>query len=423
MLPQSIIRNQTTDDHWAIMVAKNYDILSEKNKNAAKYFSRTSVSKIKGFDNVFCIDGYSMECIIDITNDLIEQSAKQQIYLSDFNVNGSTIFCSFGEGWANFQLFETLHKLIDFLQLKGEIVYTSGAINLADCYDKFCKQYNKIPRITCKFNENPSLFSIDNQFYQLPNDKIEELPFDDKKLFCSFNWNAWSHRLALIALLNHYDLINDGYITVPTSTKFTYDTDKDFTLLQTGCLQYIDQLDDRQQILANLEKLKSIYPLKIDDRTNYTDTDQPLMNASLKVPMLTARINSIFEIIAETRWSEEHFTTEKFFNPVAIGKPFIILAKFGMLKSVRSLGFKTFNNYIDESYDNIENDAQRTLAIVKEVSRLKNMRQNNPKEFISLVENCKVIAQYNLEFFVNNAHYPDNLYFKTDTFRRFMNLC
>jgi len=163
--------------------------------------------------------------------------------------------------------------------------------------------------------------------------------------------------------------------------------------------------------------------LKIDDRSKYTHTDQPLTQTELKMPMLKARINSIFEVVSETRWFGEHFLSEKTFNPIALGKPVIILAASGMLKSFRKLGFKTFNGYVDESYDNIENDAERTLAIVKELVRLKNMRNNNTTDFNSLVENCDVIAQYNLEFFINNAAYPKNLYFQYDDYTRFIELC
>lgn len=424
MLASLVNEYHRTDNHWALMVTKNLDILTEKNKETAKYFSsRIETNKISGFDNVFCTDGYSMECIIDITNNLIDINNKQKIHYPNVDVNGATIFCSYAEGWAKDDFFEALHNIIDLLQLQGKIVYTTGSVNIEECYDKFCKKYNKTQKMICKYNGSPLFFQIDNKNYALPKEAIEELTFENKKLFCTFNWNAWSHRLALIALLNHYNLIDDGYISSPTKTKYNYDPENDFSTIKYGCLNYINQLPDSEQILNNLEKLKSIYPLKIDDRSKYTHTDQPLTQTELKMPMLKARINSIFEVVSETRWFGEHFLSEKTFNPVALGKPVIILAASGMLKSFRKLGFKTFNGYVDESYDNIENDAERTLAIVKELVRLKNMRNNNTTDFNSLVENCDVIAQYNLEFFINNAAYPKNLYFRYDDYTRFIELC
>ena len=65
--------------------------------------------------------------------------------------------------------------------------------------------------------------------------------------------------------------------------------------------------------------------------------------------------NSLLSIVTETNWDLPHLTsTEKSFKPFRDKHPFIIVGVDGALKSMRNLGFKTFSEFWDESYDEIE---------------------------------------------------------------------
>lgn len=50
--------------------------------------------------------------------------------------------------------------------------------------------------------------------------------------------------------------------------------------------------------------------------------------------------------------------------------PFILYAMPGSLKVLREQGYKTFSPYINETYDLIENDEDRSIAIANEIERL-----------------------------------------------------
>jgi hypothetical protein len=72
-----------------------------------------------------------------------------------------------------------------------------------------------------------------------------------------------------------------------------------------------------------------------------------------------------FSIVAESQVSNpDIFVTEKTFKPMAFYHPFIIMAQSGLLKYLHSLGFETFDNLFDESYDQITDNDQRLLSIV-----------------------------------------------------------
>lgn len=58
-----------------------------------------------------------------------------------------------------------------------------------------------------------------------------------------------------------------------------------------------------------------------------------------------------FEIAPETMYQNGHFYTEKTNKPIATKTPFLTVSTKGYLGYLRSLGFKTFDSLINESYD------------------------------------------------------------------------
>jgi hypothetical protein len=64
------------------------------------------------------------------------------------------------------------------------------------------------------------------------------------------------------------------------------------------------------------------------------------------------------------------FITEKTYKVLACKRPFIGFASAYYLKNLRDMGFKTFEPWIDESYDLQEDDEIRMSMIVKELARL-----------------------------------------------------
>ena len=81
--------------------------------------------------------------------------------------------------------------------------------------------------------------------------------------------------------------------------------------------------------------------------------------------------NSHYSIVAETTSSNDysHFT-EKTAKPLVAKRPFVMFAGQHFLKNLHSLGFKTFDTVIDETYDSIENQDLRFAAAWEQVERL-----------------------------------------------------
>ena len=121
------------------------------------------------------------------------------------------------------------------------------------------------------------------------------------------------------------------------------------------------------------------------------------------------------EVVLETMFDDARWhLTEKALRPIACGKPFILAATPGSLKYLRSYGFETFGEIINEDYDSIVDPVQRLTAIVSEMQRistlskdqkaqvfsqLNQISQRNKQRFFSLDFQQQVIQEYKQNFY------------------------
>lgn len=93
-----------------------------------------------------------------------------------------------------------------------------------------------------------------------------------------------------------------------------------------------------------------------------------------------SEINIIFETFVDytdegTNYLE--FVSEKTWKAIFHRKPFIIISIPFTLKYLKDLGFKTFDFFIDESYDNILDYDERIKKVVEEIDRLSDLSFEN----------------------------------------------
>lgn len=107
-------------------------------------------------------------------------------------------------------------------------------------------------------------------------------------------------------------------------------------------------------------------------------------------------IDTYFTVVTETLIHHDNvFITEKTFKPLLAGHPFIVLSSPGHYKELHSLGFKTFGDFIDESFDS-EPDINRRIAMIsKEIQKL---CQSDLDKFLL---NCQSICRYNQQHYIS----------------------
>ena len=108
-------------------------------------------------------------------------------------------------------------------------------------------------------------------------------------------------------------------------------------------------------------------------------------------------LDSYFNIVTETEFAAPTLRlSEKIFKPVIYKQPFILYSIPFLLKHFRSLGYKTFHPFIDESYDEIEDNEERIGVLNQEVKRLCSLSLEEIHERYS---DMKEILIYNFEHF------------------------
>lgn len=100
------------------------------------------------------------------------------------------------------------------------------------------------------------------------------------------------------------------------------------------------------------------------DANDYTPGETPALRNILGNSLSNVYINSFVDIINETRFAQPTANfSEKVFQAMQYKKPFIVVAPPKTLEYIRSLGFKTFSNFWDESYDDELEHSERLAKI------------------------------------------------------------
>lgn len=167
------------------------------------------------------------------------------------------------------------------------------------------------------------------------------------------------HRLALMHKMASDQLLEKGDWSCLTPLRY-----------RESRVQYLAEKYKFEVNLSVIEELYKLLPHSLQNEQNSTHssisawTDQ---NAD-------AHKNSYFYICSETYVHGEHKSlTEKVFKPIINFQPFLFVAYPGALQMLRDLGFKTFNGYIDESYDAELDEVKRMQMIYAEITRLCSM--------------------------------------------------
>jgi len=183
--------------------------------------------------------------------------------------------------------------------------------------------------------------------------------FDNyQKVFICYNHltsKLRSYRLHLVSNLINQDLVRHGLVSL-----FLKD---DYGTWQDTIRDSANPLDPRAvpYIIKALAGRKE--PLTID-----TDTPVGSLSANVQLDQLTS---ALWHIVTETIYYDPKLhLTEKIFKPIVAKRPFILVGAPGNLAYLKRYGFRTFDRWIDESYDQETDHYIRIEKITAEIQRL-----------------------------------------------------
>ncbi len=252
---------------------------------------------------------------------------------------------------------ESIHRYFENNHIPMcKIIYLTGCMNADTVYNDWCnrKGIPNTDRERMLLVSFPiSQHSISTNLWQMtePVYNTESVP---QKLFLCWNRRFRNHRTALVLSLEKLGLVDRSYISMgrvdPENSSFEFS--------HTVSNHLISRLRIEQEYAESfMRKL----PLVIDGETLIAQMCQDF-NAAAR----DFYSNSLLSIVTETNFEQKELTlTEKSFKPSKEKHPFIILGVPGALKAMRELGFKTFSEFWDESYDETENHGERLIKIVE----------------------------------------------------------
>ena len=162
-----------------------------------------------------------------------------------------------------------------------------------------------------------------------------------------FVWNLWNN-----------DLINNAYVSYGNVPNI--DVRGDFGIVNDGFI-----LGQTKRISYVPDMFDEVLPLRADHLTAAEHN-----NHSINVNHF--HTNSYWNIAMETYIDAVGgtFLTEKTFKPIKHGQAFVILGTENSLGLLKDQGYKTFDRWIDESYDTITDVRFRWYAVFEETRKI-----------------------------------------------------
>jgi hypothetical protein len=249
------------------------------------------------------------------------------------------------------------------LGIDGSNIIFLGGSNFKEYYEKYpesrVKIYNGHLFIRGYADMMKTFPTIGNLGYMC--ELVEENDLDENKIrphkfLCNNKTMAKPQRAAMAYFAIKYDLLNSG--------KFSFIQKIDKKTLYSHISKIIENPNQ-----TYIEKIENILPYELDthhlsenEKTNFGATNN----------MKDWYNDTYINLVTETFFGKNVFLSEKIFKPLSNLQPFIVLGDYGTITELKRLGFKTFEPFIDESYDLEIDPKVRMSKIEKEIEKLKN---------------------------------------------------
>ena len=203
-----------------------------------------------------------------------------------------------------------------------------------------------------------------------PFEKPKDPPKD--RFLCLGGWQR-PHKVYMLSLLHSRGLLKE----LAWSAGFPP---------RDGISQLLEQARkyeaDPDQVKSFLEELPRVIDIDIGEKKQVGGTFHPDIYSLGKI-----------HFVLETDYLPSRLRyTEKTIKAIYTGKPFLIFAAPGVLKLLKSHGFRSFHPHINETYDTITSFGARTRAIADEMASLLTLSSDDfDKKIAALSE----VARYN----------------------------
>jgi len=330
--------------------------------------------------------------------------------------------CYLQESFITDNIIHSIHYNTKKLNIQNSIVIVNDFL-VEKRYTDWCKKNGYEPRIkTIVFCH--SLYEKSSEIYQLLNDNQIYTMADDYKEYegsaisleefkntksilrknsvLSMNRRQREHRLATLCVLNNCNLLKGNGV----SYQLTFDG--------PTTPFYVDKLitnEEKQRMYfqdyKELQEMKYQwvdYPIAMEAKDGVHhgygwENKQPYLDSYLNITTETDFVNPT------------GYASEKVWKPFGFFQPLLLVGSPNTLEFVKSFGFKTFDGFIDESYDKETDVAKRFELIEKEIIKFSKMSKQEVHDWYWSMEDI-LIHNFNLfmEYGKNREQNYKNLF-------------
>ena len=330
------------------------------------------------------------------------------MYTKNFKVNrvinavNAKVWYPVGLGWFDFGVdyFDLMSDLvkygISYQTIKVLFYYHEGdnPARIKTRLDELVKQHNFPPdcyhfisaNTTAANLVNFSYFPDHEFFFRYVNRYQVATPVNPTQDFTALNRLPKWWRASIMSDLQHRGLLDNSIWSYNTANVSSIDFEEDNPIE----LDRIAGWRERTQAFVGTSR-------QCDTVSSAQHNDHHRVNADLYT---NTRCHIVLETLFDVDQSGGAFLTEKTFKAIKYGQPFVIVGGPGSLQALRNMGYRTFDHVINPSYDTIENNTFRWLAIADVLSELK----RNPGWY----EACADDIKHNQKIFAQRTHEPVN---------------
>jgi hypothetical protein len=323
------------------------------------FVKRVQVADIKDTTYFYPIEILTITSFVGLNSHI---SISEKLRADVLNKKAFIVFRYIYEGNMNESgLLEKFNKLVADLSLPKEQILVFHGDQNVDNYKN------------CDFT-----YVSTNVFpYWIQQYKKETLvSYNPDKLFLCYNRIIREHRVLLLGLLKRNELIEQGIVSLGHCTHaHLRNINRNVlngTLTETELLFLFNitgKSPDNLSLTADCNPASNIVP------EHYQNTFVSLINETL---------------------TDTVFFSEKIYKPILMGHPFILVGGKGSLKKLRDLGFKTFDKWWDESYDECDCFIDRCAKIIEILSSLNN---KNTKQLQLMRSFMRPILKHNQDLY------------------------
>jgi len=297
------------------------------------------------------------------------------------------------EGYHTDWLFDWFHDACKKYNLPpSQIIYVTGNMAVEAQYKEYCNLNNITEQMCVIPNIQFESFIQDSAKKQqdvLPtvDDHIEykSANLDNIKTYNCFQKRNRPHRIWMFHKLVENNLLDDGI----NSMNFFVRGNSHYE----GKVLTVDEYN-------KLAPLLPMYPRKDLNDLKRKEFEGPMGGLFERDLYHQETRDSWISVVSEASFAENTcFISEKSFKPVAARHPFITYGNKHSLKYLHELGYKTFSDYFDESYDELDT-WDRLEAIIKLIKEIKKM-PNDKK--LTWFKSMKPVLDYNYEVLIDNT--------------------